>query len=361
MSKAPAYGPDFTPKDSFQEMLIGAAKILLGAGLLASVTAIGFLVFTFITFSGGANASVAQAESNIALFSKVLMIGLVGVAVGSTYLFWGEETLGFLQLFFGGALFFAPLYLPSLATGGQQSEVGERALGAIQTGGAIFSGIAVVVLLADIASRMRLRVQQGIKADQLKYGKGLKEEKDVQNVFLGKCWQLPFCRKFVRERCPIYHAKRTCWRERVGCMCEEQVIRNAMENKPIPKDQVAAAKYIPYNNRLTMQQKMERCRQCVIYNEHQKHKYKLALPGVLLVFGLIYAVFRTQLLGTMDNIIRSIDKAVGYFTYRQAGAAGQTGDYAPAAFQELLLIAIMIIALAYALKVVEYAIFKLKM
>src|SRR5205823_3893098 len=126
-----------------------------------------------------------------------------------------------------------------------------------------------------------------VKKDTLKYGKGIKEEQNIRNTFMGKCWQLPYCRKFVRERCLIYHSRRTCWKERVGCMCEEEVIRNAMENRTIPKDAVAAAKYIPVNNRITMAQKRERCRQCVIFNEHLKHQYRLFLPVTVAAFALL--------------------------------------------------------------------------
>ncbi|MFX8664601.1 hypothetical protein ABTM59_19190, partial [Acinetobacter baumannii] len=67
-------------------------------------------------------------------------------------------------------------------------------------------------------------------------------------------------------------------------MCEEQVIQDAMAGKIIPKDMVKAAAMIPRNNKLTMAQKMQRCRQCVIFNERQKHKYNAALPVTALTF-----------------------------------------------------------------------------
>src|SRR5262249_14119457 len=151
--------------------------------------------------------------------------------------------------------------------------------------------VGLGAVLFDVITRVRIRVREGARADQLKYGKGVKEEKDIRNVLLGRCWQLPYCRKFVRERCPIYHARRTCWKERVGCMCEESVIRNAMSGRVIPADAVAAAKFIPQNHKLTMEQKKERCRQCVIYLEHQKHKYKLAMPAAIGGMAVVYIVF----------------------------------------------------------------------
>lgn len=347
--------------EAFHDFLTGAAKLLLYAGLALGLGSVGFLIYTAMMFSGGGagnGASIPQALSNIELFQKLMISGLLAAGVGSTFLFWGEELLGAIQVILAALLYFAPLILTSAAGVQSDNNVVQGALGTIQTGGAIFGVLAIAVLLVDIGNRMKARVQQGSKADQLKYGKGIKEENDRQNVFMGKCWQLPFCRKFVRERCPIYHSKRTCWREQVGCMCEEQVIRDAMESKVIPKDAVAAASFIPRNNKLTEGQKRERCKSCVIYNEHQKHKYKAALPALILFFALFYIAFRGMLLNATHGIIQTMNNLVGRLTLSGPGKGPAATVSEP--FQELLLICVLVILLAYALKLLEYLIFKLK-
>ena len=359
MAKQPSYH-DY--KSDGADPLIAAldslARLLLWGGIFATVVGLGFLIYTYQTFSGGGvSASEAQALTNIAIFSKILLAGVLALGVSTAFSFWGEETLGVLQLGFAAALYFAPLYLPNLIGGQTQVRAAQEALGAIQSTGQMFGALAILVLLVDITVRIRTRAQQGSKADQLKYGKGVKEERDIRNVFMGKCWQLPFCRKFVRERCPIYHSRRTCWRERVGCMCEEEVIRGAMENKPIPKDMVMATKYIPYNNKLTQGQKAERCRQCVIYNEHQKHKYKLLLPVTIVSFAGFYLLFRDALLASTGQLIRGLDKVIGKAMLRDAGS-GLTMK--TDIFQEMLLIAFMVVAFAYVMKTLEFLIFKLK-
>jgi hypothetical protein len=361
MSKpGPGPGSHRDLSDAFADFLSGVARFLLFGGIAGVAIGLGFLIYTFMLFGGGdAPATAAQAASNIDIFQKVLLAGLAALAASTTYTMWGEQLLGFLQLLFAAALWFAPLYLP-MALGGDQNETTGQALGAIQMGGTLFGIVAIGVIVADGAVRFRDRSAGGFKADQLKYGKGIKEEADRQNVFMGKCWQLPFCRKFVRERCPIYHSKRTCWKERVGCMCEEEVIRNAMENRPIPKDQVAAAAFIPINNKLTMDQKAERCRQCVIYNEHQKHKYRLLLPVTIAGFTAFYFLFREPLMQGTKGLINRIDSIVGAATFGKATGAQETmeGGFLP--FQELLLVCFMVVAFAYAMKLLEYLVFKLK-
>lgn len=361
MSK-PSYGPAPTTQvDAFVAFLEGTAKLLMWAGFGVSVIAIGLLVFTFTTFTGSASASPDQALSNIDLLQKALIAGGLAAMVGTTFLFWGEETLGAFQILATGLLYFSPLFLPSfLGAGSVPNEVSGAALGALQTGGMICGFVAIAVTVIDVANRVSVRVRQGSKADQLKYGKGAKEEKDIRNVFMGRCWQLPYCRKFVRERCPIYHSQRTCWKERVGCMCEEQVIRDAMQGKVIPKDAVAAARFIPINNQLTLAQKQERCRQCVIYNEHQKHKYKLVLPLTMGAFALVYIVGHAPLISMTGSIMRGLDSMVGRFTFGASGNIEERTASGALPFQEILLFCLMLVAFTYALKLIEYMIFKLK-
>lgn len=338
------------------------ARFAFFGGLLVTVGSLALLCYLYSAFAGSNPPGPAeQALANIALASKLFYVGGIAAIAGSTYLFWGEEILGVIQLMVSGALWATPFFLPSMLGGGEagNGQVTSAALGVIQTGGTIMGGLSVVVLIADIVARVKLRAQQGAKAELLKYGKGVKEEKDIKNVFMGKCWQLPFCRKFVRDLCPIYHSKRTCWREKVGCMCEEEVIRKAMEGRPIPKDMVAAAKFIPYNHKVPLEAKKERCRSCVIYNEHQKHKYKLILWLVLIFFVGFYVLLRQPLLSAVGNVINRIDSIFSSMTFSKAGISQNVNQQA-VPLQEFLLICILVVSLAYVLKAVEYAVFKLK-
>ncbi len=355
MSASRGFGSNRDLSDAFQEFLTACAKTALTLGLLCTVVSAALLVFTcFRVNDPNAHASIADAAANSKIFGKILLAGILGVTAGSTFLFWGEEVLGVLQLLGAAALFFAPLYLPS-ALGGASNDATKVAFGELQSAGVVFGVLAVLVLAAEIVSHVRSRVAHGSKSDQLKYGKGIKEEADRQNVFMGKCWQLPYCRRFVRLRCPIYHSKRTCWKEQVGCMCEEKVIQDAMENRPIPKDELLAAKLIPHNHKLTFEQKRDRCKQCVIYNEHQRHKYKLAMPITLGVMILLFALTHSLLYGETTFLTEKINRVV------QVGTLGALGQYQPPPFfVEMLLFVFFVVVLTYAMKVLEFLIFKLK-
>jgi hypothetical protein len=137
-------------------------------------------------------------------------------------------------------------------------------------------------------------------------------------------------------------------------MCEEEVIRNAMENRPIPKDAVLAGKMIPQNHRLTPQQKFERCKTCVIYNEHQRHKYKLTLPLCVLTFVLGYVGLHALLIASFTNTIDNINRVV------HSATLTDVKFNAPPVFIECLMFVCAIMILTYLLKALEFAIFKLK-
>lgn len=351
----------FRPKADGEEIVAtlqdSISRLLLGVGGLAAVGCLGFLFFYFFSFANTTPTNLEQARQLTSQFSNYAGIACLLFGLGLTIVWWGEEVLSVVLILLSGALYFSPLYLPSFV-GGNPQEIAALALKGIQSAGGFLGVLAILTTIVDVGQRIRNRVVHGSKADSLKYGKGVKEDLDRQNVFLGKCWQLPYCRKFVREKCPIYHTRRTCWKERVGCMCEEKVISNAMQGIQIPKDMVAAAKYIPYNTKLPMEIKIERCRQCVIYNEHQKHKYKLALPGTLVFVVGLWFVIREPFKELIGSALTGADRFIGQATLM--GRNSVTDPTHLLVFREVLVVLLMLMLLAYLLKVVEFLVFKLK-
>ncbi len=341
--------------EGFQDFLVGFSRLVFYVGLLAMGLSVGLLVFTYMRVSGPEGAAqVASAKGNIELFQKILIVGVFAGSVGALYLFWGEDLLAPLMVVGAAVLYFAPLFLPSVL-GESKNDASALALTTVQEGGIILGFIGVIALVIDLGIRATSRVKKGSKSDQMKYGKGVKEENTRQNVLLGKCWQLPFCRKFVREQCPIYHAKTTCWKELVGCMCEESVIQTAMDGKKFSKEALLSGAAIPRNNKLTIPQKKERCKSCVIYNEHLRHQYKLALPGVIVTILSIYGIFHGPLAAMVVGLCKSINAAV------RGATLGAAGNFEPPVyFVEGLLFVFVVLAVSYAVKFIEFAIFKLK-
>lgn len=335
-------------------MKVGAVVAVIGLGFL--------LVLYFRVGADRDTDTVAKAMQSLPNFGNMALLGSVAVCLGAAWLLWGEETLGPLALVLAGALYFSPQYLPYISGYLDPTAAGATALGHVQNAGIPFAVMGVGVIVADLILRARMRALQGARAEQIKYGKGLKEETDIKDVFMGKCWQLPYCRKFVRERCPIYHARRTCWKERVGCMCEETVIRNAMEGKPVSESSGDAYQLIPRNSLLTPYQKAERCRQCVIYNEHQKHKYRLLLGVAIGSVAVLYALLRAPLAESLKVFLIDADRNVRGTIFVSQVEPGKItsleGGSIP--FHEIMLFALTFVVLAYVVRFLEFLIFKLK-
>ena len=234
-------GPQKKDPTEFQPDMLGEIPHTIakysfwgGAGILLFSVIV--TIFLMTVAQGDANKA-KQIATSIGLFQKGMLIGVIGTVVGSAWLFWEEEIMVAVNLGAAVALFFSSAIIPMVMTMAPGSNVGvDAGYEALGLAGKIYLGFALTILICDIALRVSTRAKQGAKKDSLKYGKGVTEESDRKNVFMGKCWQLPYCRKFVREKCPIYHAQRTCWKELVGCMCEESVIRVAMEGKPVSKE-----------------------------------------------------------------------------------------------------------------------------
>lgn len=351
-----------------------AAKVLVTLGAIAGVIGIGILVYTLIN---AANAQPANIAANVGLASRPAIMGLLAVAIGIGWLMWGEEIAGPMLVIIGLALLFAPAYV-GYAIPANDLDKMKSVIDTISASGAAPVIIGLIMIVGDLASRMRVRIYQGARAEYMKYGQGVREERDTKNVFLGKCWQLPYCRKFVRERCPIYHAKRTCWKERVGCMCEEQVIRNAMQDVKISKDALLAAKAIPKNNTLTPQQKKARCNQCIIYNEHQKHKYRAMLPAVgggILLGSITFMDPATQAIKNglkgVEKLSQQVTNVSGQSTQPTStdGSIAMPGgiaskDYASlegkVPYAYIIYFTLVLVGIAYSIRMVEYLIFKHK-
>ncbi len=338
-------------------------------GAVGTVLATGFLVYYAQHFSASLPLTPSETQDAANLIGKFgvgLTLSLLALGVGIMFSFWGDFALPITLLILAALYYFSPDLLPmtglitdSYVPGAEG--LSAMAIKALHRGGLFLGAFAIGLQLVDAALRIRNRAVYGTHQDQIKYGKGIKEEADYQNVFMGKCWQLPFCRKFVREACPIYHSRRTCWRERVGCMCEEEVIRGALEGKTIPRDVVAAAKFIPRTSRATPQQKAERCRQCVIYNEHQRHKYRLSVPIALSFVALIYLLFQPQLLNLTNNLLHGFDLAMSRFTFANDPALDRTTiGTTPGFLEHGILILLMLFLLSQIMRAVEFGIFKLK-
>jgi hypothetical protein len=260
--------------------------------------------------------------------------------------------------------------------------------------GIIFGVPGLVLVLRHIA----LRIFGGRAMEDLTdptYGSGAVREQTPRALIgaFAKCWQLPFCRATVRKTCPIYHAKTKCWKERVGCMCEQNILHLAMadatvemkaapgaatgfvpignllsessgaEKQAIPTRPGPNGVRIPTNPHLSNEQKAERCRNCIIYNEHQRQKYQLMAPLITLIVPLFVYLNFAAVCDTLTNTIRAVDRLIGNMSFNSAPDTMMmfTRDVTNSiSVETIIVICLTLILMSMALRMLEYCVFKIK-
>lgn len=233
----------------------------------------------------------------------------------------------------------------------------------------MFGVPGVLWTVVDIARRLMAAADiAAVQRANAKYGHGVTKQraKTQKQVFLGRCWEGPFCKDHIRVKCPVFLEKRgPCWQRKEGCMCEERIILQTMIATDW-KDQMSRAdKALSMSSGsrqvLSPAAKRERCRSCVIYNEHQRQKHKalttLVLVGIPTLLVLNFDVLRhvvNVFLGMTDAMAKRFS-----FTADPTGIALlHSGDYS--LFAWVMVFVFAVVLLSQALKLVEYVCFTLK-
>ena len=126
-----------------------------------------------------------------------------------------------------------------------------------------------------------------------------------------------------------------------------------------PGPQMGLSASAPPRQILTPAAKRERCRKCIIYNEHQRQKYKLAVG--LCVAALPVAIFLCwqqlqTIVGGILNWAEGITARISLTPDTTNSVSGMHSEV----LQDVLIVCIGLVVISQVLKVVEWAIFKLK-
>ncbi len=111
---------------------------------------------------------------------------------------------------------------------------------------------------------------------------------------LSHCWEMPFCHEAIREMCPAYKKRKDCWRIKQGCNCDpyliESLLRRGSAADISGRDETYMRSDLADQRRAGTERTRE-CRNCPIFNEHQREKFHLLNPILIAaaVVGLIAA------------------------------------------------------------------------
>lgn len=381
-----------------------AQKIFIAA-LVITLAIYAYLIYGLVT---GSLANVPnmpkldqfRVQNTVENANLYMNISLVVTLVSAIVCFWESEAIGVIMLliaaFLAYGLQFLIEYLVEGTTGQRVTggHISELAFGQIKSTSLMIAVPGILMFGKAIYERITA-VISGRDLTQIQFGKNAVKETRYDRVAipaLAKCWQMAYCREGIRKQCPIFHAQSKCWKEGVGCMCEENVIRLSMaggiEQKPVDMTKDAGfvpigdiitksekehqqhiptrigprGVRIPTNPHLSAAQKKERCNNCVIYNEHQRRKFQLLAPIVTVSIPAFVALNFDMAKNVVNSAMLWLDGFITHINLTPtegkpvSDIAQKVNGSLP--ISVILVVCLTLVVLTWALRLLEYSIFK---
>ena len=341
-----------------------------GGGLVFIAASV-YLLWGILDGSLANTASMQLADrtrvlDNIALFCKVMSASGIILVLSAAIRYYNNEITGYILLI-GGALLHWGMPM-AIASAFQQVSLAaiSESLYNIVGNFRIVGIIAVVTALPFILADFWFKIQ-GVRRDvprkAVVVGKG-KADEPPKSRFHIFCWQMPFCRDYLRGFCKAYEQRKSCWRIKSGCYCDEDMILRVMKTSNTGKmagfDQkfsdVAGGK----SRDMTAAQRRERCRQCFLYVEHQKQKYRMLSPLAFPATAFILWTYFKPMKAVLSSALLFTDKLAGNMSYGQYSQQWTNAQATSETVLWLFLGCVGLILVTYVLRALEYAIFDLQ-
>lgn len=318
-----------------------------GMGQLSHAERVNFINYLNLVNQCLVYSGAAVVLALIVRLSREEILGQALSLLGATFYFGSPAAFGMIAEY---RVLAANVYILSVIT-------------AFRTLGLVCLIPGLILVLRDAA----VRIWTGVSVKRvLERRWGDEEErlkKNLKNSLYGCCWDLPFCRDFVRKVCPAYSSKKSCWRVKVGCYCDEKTILRAMMSSGEDNEHVQGIMNSLGLNKsdtkssLSKRLKRERCRRCMIYAEHQRQKYRILSPAVFPAVGLILFACYGTVSACIGNALTRTDKVISFLMYRHTAGTSVEQQHA----MTVMAIAwLVIVAISYTLKAIEYFVFELQ-
>jgi len=309
--------------------------------------------------------NLAYLEHSVSVARTLLIASSIAAVLGLIIRFFYEEVLGQGLALLGGLFFFfTPAILGDLTMGAFKTNPIYQSI--INT----FGMFGLICLLPGVDLIMRdaaMRIWNGINLQKI-MERGWGDEQERVKKFrkpkmYAKCWDMAFCRDFVRNVCPAWKKKKPCWRLKSGCYCDEGTVMRALtvEGKDNPHlrgilHSLGLDK--ARSDGLSGAQKRARCRRCSIYAEHQRQKYRLSSPMMFPAVGLLFLVFYNQISTWIGVVLERADHFMSFLAYQPGTVYSFAHEKNILTILTLVWLGIMI--LSYALRGLEYLIFEMQ-
>lgn len=305
----------------------------------------------------------AYLQHTVAFAEIALRVSALVLVISLALRYFYEALIGQVLTIAGGVLyFFSPAIFGHLTVGAfanNQLYLGIVAEFARVGWTALVPG--AILLTRDMGARLVAGIKSGKTLAQLWGDEEARVSRHRRRKLYEHCWDMPFCRDFVRDVCPAWRKAKSCWRMKCGCYCDEQTIIKAMTSEAGDNEYARGFMQTLARDKQTTpgisaKQKRARCQRCVVYTEHQRQKYRVLSPMVFPGVALVFWIFKVQLLGLITTVYTSTDRFVSFVSSHPQKTLGGEQHV----FTVLAIVWLWIVVLSYALRGLEYLIFDLQ-
>ena len=356
------------------------ARWALQLAIAGFVVSAGYILYGI--FSGVLNKQVDPAAAeryvrNLRLMGEIMAASGVLGTICFVILTLSEIAYSITMGLLGVALMFG---MPILVAS-NLSQAGNRVISTINewsrnAGMGILAVVALRVLY-EIVEQIRTAGARRKEKEALEAIEGLqKVKKPPKQGLWSPCWKLPYCHDAVREACPAFKARKSCWRYGAGCNCDpgliERLIRSgALESgkgasKASSRDKTAHAAYVRSDLQADAPVKASErtipCSKCPIYLDHQRQKFKIVNPFAIVVTVMLMGLAYLPLRAIYHTVVQAIAAVASRMTFDvERVDPGQWVRYLDTPALQVFFFGIVgLLALSYVLKFIEWAIFEKK-
>ncbi|MFW5867140.1 MAG: hypothetical protein ACOCX2_04950, partial [Armatimonadota bacterium] len=338
-----------------------------GMKLAAVAFAIAFAYYLYAVYGGHLAEAVGERViSNLQLMGQVMAVSGAVFTICLIIVTYEEIAVAVVAGLIGAGLV---LGFP-LMVAGQVASSAQRA-GEIITNWAGVTGQAMIAIvgvriLVEIVNYIReAPARRAVMAKE----EGLKPRKSTAAAprgRLSRCWEMPYCHEAIKDMCPAFKNRKNCWRLKQGCNCDPHLIESLLKrggSTDVLPEQGSA--YIRSDLEASAAQagtkRTRECRNCPIFNEHQREKFRLLNPimiaGTIIGLAAGYPLMRAL----YTRFITFTAELAQRFALSEAVPVGdwiQRFD-SPAVWIFFYII-VGLLLLSYVLKAVEWAVLQRK-
>jgi hypothetical protein len=296
---------DKVPLRQLADSLMSLCAVLFKVGAILFLLDAGYLVYAIM--SGQLQSPAENAAQILAFFGEVLFAsGLIATLcvtlITLEEIYWSV---------IGGAigvvlLLGVPGMVANVAVGGKVPQAAE----VVAYWGTMTGKAMILIVVCRVIYEIYRQMSEGserkhIKEEEIVRGKR-KQVKVAKEKLFAKCWEMPFCHDAVRELCPAFKAKKTCWKFGRGCNCDPDLVETLIGSRPSGGARGSEGAYILQElEDAAPKVRSERtipCSRCPIYTEHQRRKFMVVNPLLIVITVALFAIFY-PLLGHLYSLM----------------------------------------------------------